>query len=138
MPKKRKPDPVRKVFDLKRPLTRRSLMKFQERVLLAYAPVHLEAAMNSLHRLAAEGDLGAIKAILQMHNMVPTPGAISVTTNIQNNLDAGGSSSSRSFSFDSVVRSLDSSSRQEISPSQSPLLLEASPVEDIDGGGQAD
>lgn len=118
-------------FDRTRPLSRRSLVKFEERVLLYYTPDHLRAAMDALLDQARLGNMAAVKTILQMHNLVPAPGQITLTTNIQNNLSSAGSGGQLGWSFDNIVRRLDETSRQ-MTIGSAPELVAAEPPSEED------
>lgn len=107
----------------KKKITRKGLSKYQEQVLLLFAPEHLVEAMKTMLRLVKGGDLNAVKLVLQMHNLIQAAGGISVTTNIQQNTASIGG---ETYSFDAMMRRL----ADEQKP---PMMIEAHtlPTSDI-------
>jgi hypothetical protein len=86
-----------------RKLRRNGLETFLQKVLLAFAPTQVTAAMSTIGKLALGGDLEAAKVVLQVYNVLQRGGGVSVINNIQNNNTASGNGGAN---FDSLVRQM--------------------------------
>lgn len=88
--------------------------KYQRKILAANAGRNLPATINALHKLAASGNVQAIRLMLQMYSLVQQGGVnIMVQQNQQNNAPARISrEESKSLtSFEEIARIVDSERR---------------------------
>jgi hypothetical protein len=86
-------------------ITRKGLARLQEKHLLANIDPLLQELYPALTKKVKDGNMKAIELVMQMSNLVKTPGGVNITqTILQQNSNTAGPSN---FNFEALARRLD-------------------------------